>query len=64
MPQLVPERGGMADETEETRPFVVSIDEALDALGSGRIANAMVFSALQWLALNRARLQRGAQPAA
>jgi ADP-ribose pyrophosphatase len=53
---LVPERCGMAEETEEIRPFAVSIDEAIDALGSGRIANAMVFCALQWLALNRSRL--------
>jgi ADP-ribose pyrophosphatase len=53
---LVPERCGMAEETEEIRPFMVSIDGAVDALGSGRIANAMVFCALQWLALNRSRL--------
>jgi ADP-ribose pyrophosphatase len=46
----------MAEETEEIRPFMASIDEAVDALGSGRIANAMVFCALQWLALNRSRL--------
>ncbi|PYF01747.1 ADP-ribose pyrophosphatase [Rhodopseudomonas faecalis] len=52
----VPERCGMAEETEDIRPFVVSIDDAIGALGSGRIANAMVVCALQWLALNRARL--------
>jgi len=52
----VPERCGMAEETEEIRPFAVSIDEAVVALGAGRIANAMVFCALQWLALNRTRL--------
>lgn len=51
------ERGGVADEDEDTQPFVVSIDEALAALGDGRIANALLYSALQWLALNRARLQ-------
>ncbi|RJF75152.1 NUDIX domain-containing protein [Rhodopseudomonas palustris] len=50
------ERGGVADEDEDTQPFVVSIDEALQALGDGRIANALLYSALQWLALNRARL--------
>jgi len=53
---LVPERCGMAEETEEIRPFTVSVDEAVAALGSGLIANAMVFCALQWLALNRSRL--------
>ncbi|MCG6203844.1 NUDIX hydrolase [Rhodopseudomonas sp. HC1] len=51
------ERGGVADENEDTQPFVVSIDEALAALGDGRVANALLYSALQWLALNRARLQ-------
>ncbi|MCP9629940.1 NUDIX hydrolase [Rhodopseudomonas palustris] len=51
------ERGGVADEDEDTQPFVVSIDEALAALGDGRIANALLYSALQWLALNRTRLQ-------
>lgn len=51
------ERGGVADEDEDTQPFVVSIDEALAALGDGRIANALLYSALQWPALNRTRLQ-------
>lgn len=52
----VPERCGMADETEDIRPFVVPIEHAVGALGSGSIANAMVVCALQWLALNRSRL--------
>lgn len=52
----VPARCGMAEETEEIRPFMVSIDEAVQALGTGLVANAMVFCALQWLALNRSRL--------
>lgn len=51
------ERGGVADEDEDTQPFVVSIDEALAALDRGQVANALLVSALQWLALNRARLQ-------
>lgn len=54
---VVSERGGVAGEDEDTQPFVVSIDEALAALGDGRIANALLYSALQWLALNRTRLQ-------
>ena len=51
------ERGGVADEDEDTQPFVVPIDEALAALDRGQVANALLVSALQWLALNRARLQ-------
>jgi ADP-ribose pyrophosphatase len=50
-------RGGLADETEDTRPFVVSIDEAIAALEHGAVANGLFVSALQWLALNRGRLQ-------
>jgi ADP-ribose pyrophosphatase len=53
---LVPERCGMAEEAEEIHPFMVSIEQAVESLGSGRIANAIVFCALQWLALNRSRL--------
>jgi ADP-ribose pyrophosphatase len=50
-------RGGLADENEDTQPFVVPIDEALVALDRGKVANALLYSALQWLALNRARLR-------
>lgn len=50
------ERGGLADETEDTQPFVVSIDEALAVLEHGGVYNALLYSALQWLAINRARL--------
>lgn len=53
----VARRGGLADENEDTEPFVVSIDEALTALDTGQAKNAMLYSALQWLALNRSRLQ-------
>lgn len=49
--------GGLADETEHIETLVVSIDDALEALRSGRIFNALTVSALQWLALNRAQLQ-------
>jgi ADP-ribose pyrophosphatase len=51
------ERGGLADENEDIHSFVVSIDEALAALDGGKVANALLYSALQWLALNRERLQ-------
>jgi ADP-ribose pyrophosphatase len=53
----VPARAGAAEETEDTRPFVVSIDDALAALDQGEIANGLLVSALQWLALHRPQLQ-------
>lgn len=49
--------GGLASETEHIETLVVPIDDALDALRNGRIFNALTVSALQWLALNRARLR-------
>lgn len=52
----VPSRGG-TDDTEDTRPFVVSIDEALMALAQGAVANALLVSALQWLTIHRRDLQ-------
>jgi ADP-ribose pyrophosphatase len=54
---VVAQRGGVADEAEDTQPFVIPIDAALAALEHGRFANALLYSGLQWLALNRARLQ-------
>jgi ADP-ribose pyrophosphatase len=53
----VPARAGAAEENEDTRPFVVSIDDALAALDQGRILNGLLVGALQWLALHRARLK-------
>jgi ADP-ribose pyrophosphatase len=53
----VPARGGLAGETEDTHPFVVSIDAAIAALDHGGVANGLMVSALQWLALHRDRLQ-------
>jgi ADP-ribose pyrophosphatase len=53
----VPARAGAAEENEDTRPFVVSIDDALAALDQGRIFNGLLISALQWLALHRSRLR-------
>jgi ADP-ribose pyrophosphatase len=52
----VPERAGAADEQEETRPVRTSVDAALAALESGKLHNANIIIALQWLALNRHRL--------
>lgn len=44
------------DEHEDTRPFAVTIDDALAALAAGTIQNALIVSGLQWLALHRANL--------
>lgn len=51
----VPSRGGV-DESEDIRPFVVSIDDALAALNAGAVKNALLVSALQWLALHKDEL--------
>ena len=53
----VPARGGLVGETEDTRPFVVSINAAIAALSEGAVFNGLMISALQWLALHRERLQ-------
>jgi ADP-ribose diphosphatase len=53
----VPARAGAAEEDEDTRPFVVSIDDALAALEQGQVANGLMITALQWLALHRGRLR-------
>jgi ADP-ribose diphosphatase len=52
----VPERAGAAHEQEDTRPFRVTIDDALGALQAGTLHYGAAVIALQWLALNRARL--------
>ena len=52
----LPARAGARDETEMTQPFAVPVDEALAAVAQGRCINGFLILALQWLALNRARL--------
>ncbi len=52
----LPERAGLAGETEVTHPFALPIDAALDLLEGGRCMNGYLITALQWLALNRIRL--------
>jgi ADP-ribose pyrophosphatase len=52
----LPTRGGAVAENEETVPFRVPIDEALAALHAGTFVNGYTVIALQWLALNRHRL--------
>ncbi|MFP4004008.1 MAG: NUDIX domain-containing protein [Alphaproteobacteria bacterium] len=49
---------GVGSEHENIRVHVVAFDEAMRALGDGRIRAATVFATLQWLALNRERLRR------
>ena len=48
---------GLVEEDEDIRVMVVALDEALAWLQSGIIDSAIPALALQWLALNRARLQ-------
>jgi ADP-ribose pyrophosphatase len=52
----IPDRAGAAHEKEATRPMRVPIDTALTALAAGRMRNGFLIIALQWLALNRHRL--------
>jgi ADP-ribose pyrophosphatase len=54
--EKAPMRAGAANESEETMPFRVPIDDALAALAAGTFVNGYTVIALQWLALNRARL--------
>lgn len=48
---------GLAFEGEDIRVHVVALDEALDMVANGAIHAAQLIIALQWLALNRERLQ-------
>jgi ADP-ribose pyrophosphatase len=52
----VPPSAGLASENETTQPFVVRIDDALEALQRNSVVNGYTLLGLQWLALNRARL--------
>lgn len=49
---------GLDDENEDIRVFSVPFDEAWALLEAGRIDSAAPIIALQWLAMNRERLQR------
>lgn len=56
----VPAEAGEPGETEHTRPFLVPVDEALARLAAPfpvPFANGFVLIALQWFALNRARVE-------
>jgi ADP-ribose pyrophosphatase len=53
----VPERAGAATETEDTQPICVDMETALAALNEGKVHNGYLIIALQWLALNRHKLE-------
>ena len=46
------------EDRENIRVNVISFNQAMQLVGNGRINNAPCILALQWLALNRARLQQ------
>jgi len=54
--RVIPARSGAASEGEQIETIRVSIDAALGALARGTVCNGLLVIALQWLALNRARL--------
>lgn len=52
----LPERAGLAEEDELIRPLALPMDDAIAMVEAGRCVNGIAVIALQWLALNRARL--------
>ena len=52
----IPERAGLAAEHEETFLVRVPIDRALAAAAAGSLRSGPLLMALNWLALNRGRL--------
>lgn len=52
----LPDGAGAENELELTRPFAIPIDDAVAALVDTSPRNAYLLIALQWLALNRGRL--------
>jgi ADP-ribose pyrophosphatase len=52
----VPDRAGAAGESEDTHPMCIDIDAALAALSAGKLHNGYLIIGLQWLALNRQRI--------
>lgn len=49
---------GLEDENEDIKVHVVPLESALDMLNSGLINNAAAIISLQWLALNKERLDK------
>ncbi len=50
------ENGGMASETEETFPFMLSVDEALAAVDNNKIHNGIAMLGLLWFSRHRKTL--------
>jgi ADP-ribose pyrophosphatase len=53
----VPQRAGLASEAEDTRPVRLKIDAALSMLTGATVCSGYLLLALQWLGLNRGRLE-------
>jgi ADP-ribose pyrophosphatase len=53
---------GLAEEDEDIRVHVVSFEDAMLMIESGQINNAAAIIALQWLALNRCRVEQAWLP--
>lgn len=49
---------GLHEEHEDIKVHVFALDEALDLLKSGKIANSLTIMSLQWLQLNRNNLKK------
>lgn len=49
---------GVDHEHEDIKAMVCSLDEAIEALGDGRLRSAPSFVLIQWLAMNHAVLQK------
>ncbi len=54
----LPDHSGAVAENELTRPFAVTIDEAIESLSDPAPRNGYLLLGLQWLALNRGQLRR------
>lgn len=52
----IPERAGLATEHEETFMVRVPVDRALEAAAAGHLRSGPLLMALNWLALNRGRI--------
>jgi ADP-ribose pyrophosphatase len=48
---------GVETEGEDIRPFTIPLQEAYDAIASGKINNGMTIIALQWLMLNKEQVR-------
>ncbi|MEM8748740.1 MAG: NUDIX hydrolase [Pseudomonadota bacterium] len=58
---LLPEEAGVEHETEQTFPFALTLDEAMEAVDNNRITNGIAMLALMWFARHRTQLTEGAK---